>query len=139
VNAFISEQRARCGACKALQVTPSAYLRHAARQRNPAQLPARARRDASLLPQVQHVCDQNLRVYGADNAWRQLRREGGDGDRWINETTPPDLIEPVGLGFGQPRVLEELSAARTGSRRTASSLSLVTAVHPASHACGGWL
>ena len=33
-------------------------------------------RDASLLPQVQRVYDQNLQVYGADKVWRQLRREG---------------------------------------------------------------
>ena len=79
VNAFIDEHRARCGVepiCSALQVAPSAYRRHAARQRNPALLPARAQRDASLLPQVQRVYDQNLRVYGADKVWRQLRREG---------------------------------------------------------------
>ena len=62
--------------CSALQVAPSAYRRHAARQRDPALLPARARRDASLLPQVQRVYDQNLRVYGTDKVWRQLRREG---------------------------------------------------------------
>ncbi len=79
MNAFIDEHRARCGVepiCSALQIAPSAYRRHAARQRDPALLPARARRDASLLPQVQRVYDQNLRVYGADKVWRQLRREG---------------------------------------------------------------
>ena len=51
VNAFIDEHRARCGVepiCSALQVAPSAYRRHAARQRNPALLPARAQRDAEL-------------------------------------------------------------------------------------------
>jgi transposase InsO family protein len=79
VNAFIDEHRARCGVepiCSALQVAPSAYRRHAARQRNPALLSARARRDASLLPLVQRVYDQNLRVYGAEKVWRQLMREG---------------------------------------------------------------
>ena len=79
MNAFIDEHRARGGVepiCSALQVAPSAYRQHAARQRNPALLPARARRDAQLLPQVQRVYDQNLRVYGADKVWRQLRREG---------------------------------------------------------------
>ncbi len=79
MNAFIDEHRARFGVepiCSALQVAPSAYRRHAARQRNPSLLPARARRDAKLLPQVQRVYDQNLRVYGADKVWRQLRREG---------------------------------------------------------------
>ena len=79
MNAFIDEHRARCGVepiCSALQIAPSAYWRHAARQRNPALLSARARRDAHLLPQVQRVYDQNLRVYGADKVWRQLGREG---------------------------------------------------------------
>ena len=79
MNSFIDEHRTRWGVepiCSALQVAPSAYRRHAARQRNPALLPARARRDAVLLPQVQRVFDQNLQVYGADKVWRQLRRDG---------------------------------------------------------------
>jgi putative transposase len=64
VNAFIDEYRARCGVepiCRALQVAPSAYRRHAARQRNPVLLPERAQRDALLLPEVQRVYEQNLR------------------------------------------------------------------------------
>jgi len=79
MNAFIDEHRARLGVepiCTALQVAPSAYRRHAARQRDPSLLPARAQRDAQLMPQVQRVYDVNLRVYGADKVWRQLRREG---------------------------------------------------------------
>ena len=79
MNAFIDEHRARCGVepiCTALQVTRSAYRQHAARQRDPTLLPARAKRDAQLLPEVQRVFDQNLRVYGADKVWRQLHREG---------------------------------------------------------------
>jgi transposase InsO family protein len=79
VNAFIDEHRARLGVepiCTALQVAPSAYRRHAAQQRDPALLPARSRRDAELMPQVQRVFDANLRVYGADKVWRQLLREG---------------------------------------------------------------
>ena len=79
MNAFIDEHRARCGVepiCSALQIAPSVYGRHAARQRNPALLSARAQRDAGLLSQVQRVYEQNLRVYGADKVWRQLGREG---------------------------------------------------------------
>jgi len=79
VNAFIDEHRAAHGVepiCSALQDAPSAYRRHAARQRNPALLPARAQRDANLIPQVQRVYDANQRVYGADKVWRQLLREG---------------------------------------------------------------
>ena len=78
MNAFIDEHRARLGVesiCGALQVAPSAYRRHAARQRDPRLLPARAQRDAALMPQVR-VYDANLRVYGADKVWRQLLREG---------------------------------------------------------------
>jgi transposase InsO family protein len=79
VNAFIDAHRDRCGVepiCRALQIAPSAYRRQVARRRDPALLPARALRDESLLPQVQRVYDENLRVYGADKVWRQLRREG---------------------------------------------------------------
>ena len=79
MNAFIDEHRGAHGVepiCSALQVAPSAYRRHAARVRVPALLPARAQRDAQLLPEVRRVFDANLRVYGADKVWRQLRREG---------------------------------------------------------------
>ncbi|MFM6585748.1 MAG: IS3 family transposase [Dolichospermum sp.] len=79
VNAFIDEHRARCGVepiCSALQVAPSAYRVYAARRRTPALRPQRAKRDALLLPEVQRVFDENLRVYGADKVWRQLLREG---------------------------------------------------------------
>ena len=79
MSAFIDEHRARCGVepiCSALQVAPSAYRRHAACRRDPALLPARARRDAQLMPLVQDVYDQNLQVYGADKVWRQHLREG---------------------------------------------------------------
>jgi putative transposase len=79
VNAFVDEHRARCGVepiCTALQVAPSAYRQHAARLRDPALRPQRAKRDAKLLPEVQRVFDQNLQVYGADKVWRQLHREG---------------------------------------------------------------
>ncbi len=79
MNAFIDEHRARCGVepiCRVLQVAPSAYWRHAVRQRDPALLSKRAQRDAQLLKEVQRVYDENLCVYGADKVWRQLQREG---------------------------------------------------------------
>ena len=79
MNAFIDAYRARLGVepiCTALQVAPSAYRRHAARQRDPALLAPRAKRDALLLPEVRRVFEQNLQVYGADKVWRQLHREG---------------------------------------------------------------
>jgi len=59
-----------------LQVAPSAYRRHAARQRDPALRSPRARRDEKLVPAIKRVWQDNLRVYGADKVWRQLNREG---------------------------------------------------------------
>jgi len=59
-----------------LQVAPSAYWRHAARQRSPALRSLRAQRDAQLLPQVQRVWQANMQVYWAEKVWRQLNREG---------------------------------------------------------------
>lgn len=76
---FVDEHRHTHGVepiCKALQIAPSGYWRHAARQRTPALRSARAQRDEALLPQVQRVWQANLRVYGADKVWRQLHREG---------------------------------------------------------------
>jgi putative transposase len=58
-----------------LQVAPSAYRRHAARQRNPELCSARARRDEVLMPQIERVWQANLQVYGADKVWKQLNRE----------------------------------------------------------------
>lgn len=79
MRSFIDQHRERFGVepiCKLLQVAPSAYWRHAARQRDPALLSARARRDVFLMPHIQRVWQANFQVYGADKVWRQLQREG---------------------------------------------------------------
>jgi putative transposase len=62
--------------CKALQIAPSAYWRHAARQRHPELRCARARRDDDLVPHIERVWRDNWEVYGADKVWKQLNREG---------------------------------------------------------------
>jgi len=59
-----------------LQVAPSAYRRHAARQRTPGLRSARARRDEVLMPQIERVWQANMRVYGATKVWKQMNREG---------------------------------------------------------------
>jgi len=59
-----------------LQIAPSGYRRHAARQRNPELRSARAKRDESLVPHIERVWEANFQVYGADKVWRQLNREG---------------------------------------------------------------
>ncbi len=79
MNAFIDRYREAFGVesiCRLLQVAPSAYWRHAARTRNPALRSARDRRDEMLIPHIERVWHANLRVYGADKVWRELRREG---------------------------------------------------------------
>ncbi len=76
---FVGEHRATFGVepiCRVLQIAPSGYRRHAARQRDPCLQPARVLRDAVLAPQIERVWQSNLRVYGADKVWRALRREG---------------------------------------------------------------
>lgn len=79
MKAFIDEHRERLGVepiCKVLQVAPSAYRRHAARQRNPELRSVRAQRDERLIGEIERVWQVNLHVYGADKVWRQLNREG---------------------------------------------------------------
>jgi putative transposase len=76
---FIDQHRDTYGVepiCKVLQIAPSCYRRHAARQRDPALCSARAQRDVILAPHIQRVWEANMQVYGADKVWHQMRREG---------------------------------------------------------------
>jgi transposase InsO family protein len=78
-KAFVDEHRSRFGVepiCKVLQFAPSAYRRHAARQRDASLISARAQRDVSLMPQIERVWNANMQVYGADKVWMQMNREG---------------------------------------------------------------
>jgi putative transposase len=59
-----------------LQIAPSAYRRHAARQRNPDRRSARAQRDELLMPQIERLWQANLCVYGTDKVWKPFHREG---------------------------------------------------------------
>jgi putative transposase len=54
-----------------LAFAPATY--HAAIARPPS---ARRVRDEALKPEITRVFTENLRVYGADKVWAQLRREG---------------------------------------------------------------
>ncbi|HIO29834.1 IS3 family transposase [Marinobacter salarius] len=78
INTYIDQHRDTYGVepiCKVLQVAPSAYRRHAARQRNPELRSDRAKRDEVLMPQIKRVWNDNLKVYGADKVWKQMNRE----------------------------------------------------------------
>jgi putative transposase len=76
-----------------LQVAPSAYRRHAARQRNPELRSARARRDEKLIPHIERVWEANLQVYGADKVWKQMNRE----DIVVARCTVERLMRRLGL------------------------------------------
>jgi putative transposase len=79
IRAFVEEHRGRFGVepiCKVLQVAPSPYRHHAARQRDPALINKRAKRDCDLVPQIRRAWNANLQVYGADKVWKKINREG---------------------------------------------------------------
>jgi transposase InsO family protein len=94
--AFIDKNRSRYGVepiCRVLRVAPSAYFRHAARQRDPSLRSARTIRDEALMVQVNRVWQENFRVYGADKVWRQLQREGFD----VARCTVERLMRKLGI------------------------------------------
>lgn len=79
--------------CKVLPIAPSTYHEHVARRRDPARLPARAKRDEALKVEVRRVFQENFQVYGVRKVFRQLRREGFD----IARCTVARLMRKMGL------------------------------------------
>lgn len=76
-----------------LQVAPSAYRRHAARQRNPELRSARTKRDELLMPHIERVWNANMQVYGAEKVWKQMNRE----DIAVARCTVERLMRRLGL------------------------------------------
>jgi len=77
--AFIDDNRELHGVepiCSVLPIAPSTYRKHVAQRRDPLRLPARARRDLALKPEIARVFAENFAVYGVRKVWRQMRREG---------------------------------------------------------------
>lgn len=77
--AFVDAHRDAYGVepiCRVLEIAPSGYYEHRARQADASRRPARAQRDDTLRAEVRRVWDANRRVYGVRKVWRQLRREG---------------------------------------------------------------
>lgn len=96
MNAFVDAHRASFGVepiCQVLQIAPSGYRRHAAQQRDPALRCARARRDESLIPDIERIWQVNLQVYGADKVWKQMNREGVE----VARCTVERLMRRMGL------------------------------------------
>ena len=94
--AFIDDHRPVYGVepiCRVLPIAPSNYYEHAARRRDPARLPARARRDEVLRTEIRRVWEENFRVYGVRKVWRQLHREGTT----VARCTTARLMRQMGL------------------------------------------
>lgn len=75
---FIDAHRGSFGVepiCAVLPIAPSTYYEQQARHADPSRLPARARRDARLRPEIERVWRTNRGVYGAKKVWKQLQRE----------------------------------------------------------------
>jgi len=79
--------------CSTLQIAPSGYRRHAARQRDPERCSHREKRDTVLMPEIQRVWRANLQVYGADKVWHQLGREGFE----VARCTVERLMRKLGI------------------------------------------
>ena len=62
--------------CEEIQIAPSSYYEHKARERDPDRLPDRIKRDKELESDIQRVWKNNFKVYGTNRVWRQLLREG---------------------------------------------------------------
>jgi putative transposase len=93
---YIDDHRDRFGVesiCRQLPIAPSTYYECKARERDPTRLPARLRRDAALLPEIQRVYEENRRVYGARKVWIQLNRE----QICIAKCTTERLMREMGL------------------------------------------
>lgn len=96
MNAYIDQHRDTCGGeplCKVLQVAPSAYRCHAARQRNRELRSPIAKRDELVMPHIERVRQANLQVYGADKVWKQMNRE----DIVVARGTVARLMRRLGL------------------------------------------
>jgi transposase InsO family protein len=94
--AFIDDHRGAYGVepiCRVLPIAPSTYRAHVARRADPTRLPARAKRDAAVIPEVRRVFAENFGVYGVRKVWRQLGREG----HHVARCTVARLMRSLGL------------------------------------------
>ena len=69
---FVDDHRATYGVEPICAVLPSYFLHHA-RQVDPTQRPARAKRDDDLRIAIQRVWDANWQVYGPRKVWQQTK------------------------------------------------------------------
>jgi len=78
VVSFIDDRREEHGVepiCQQLEIAPSTYYEHKAREADPSKRSKRSVRDAELRVEIERVWKENFGVYGARKVWRQLLRE----------------------------------------------------------------
>ena len=93
---FVAEHRDAYGVepiCRVLEIAPSTYYSHAAREADPETGPDRWRRDRALEVEIRRVWDENKRVYGTKKVWKQLLREGWQ----VARCTVERLMQKLGL------------------------------------------
>jgi transposase InsO family protein len=93
---YIDDYRHRFGVesiCKVLPIAPSTYYESKAREADPARLPARAKRDAQLVPEILRVWKENFEVYGARKVWLQMNRER----LYVARCTVERLMKQLGI------------------------------------------
>lgn len=113
---FIDDHRGAYGVepiCRVLPIAPSTYYEHKRRQADPTRLPARARSDAALKPEITRVWEKTRRRYGGKKVWKELRREG----RVVARCTVARLYRDLGLrgivrGRGVKTTIPDLLADR---------------------------
>ena len=66
---FVDQHKEQYGVepiCEQIQIAPSSYYQHKARERAPDRLPDRIKRDKELESDIQRVWKNNFKVYGAN-------------------------------------------------------------------------
>ncbi len=96
MESFIDEHRETYGVepiCGVLPIAPSTYYERKAREADPSRLPARAKRDAVLVAEIDRIWRENFEVYGVRKMWRQLKRE----NTVVAKCTVERLMRKMGL------------------------------------------
>ena len=126
--AFIEAHREAHGVepiCEQLPISPSTYHEQVVRRKDPARLPARARRDAELRPKIRQVHESNFRVYGARKVWRQLRRD----DVVVARCTVERLMRAEGLHGVRRGRRPKTTRSDEAAARPAALVALEQAIH----------
>ena len=124
--AFMDDHRGEHGVepmCRVLNIAPSTWHEHAARQARPGLRPRRAKEDERPCAAILRVHAENFGVYGVRKVWWQLLREGFDVGRDRVARSMRRLgLEGVRRGRRVKTTVSDKSACVRSTRSTADSL-----------------